>query len=90
MTYTLELYLYENGQDVKIPMSAYTKIGNANIVTAEEEKVLGIDNITVDSPIVDVYTIDGVLIRSKVHEDKAIEDLPKGIYVVNGKKILVK
>lgn len=90
MTYTLELYLYENGQDVKIPMSAYTKIGNANIVTAEEEKVLGIDNITVDSPIVDVYTIDGVLIRSKVHEDKAIENLPKGIYVVNGKKILVK
>ena len=90
MTYTLELYLYENGQDVKIPMSAYTKIGNANIVTAEEEKVLGIDNITVDSPIVDVYTIDGVLIRSKVHEDKAIESLPKGIYVVNGKKILVK
>lgn len=90
MTYTLELYLYENGQDVEIPMSAYTKIGNANIVTAEEEKVLGIDNITVDSPIVDVYTIDGVLIRSKVHEDKAIENLPKGIYVVNGKKILVK
>ena len=90
MTYTLELYLYENGQDVKIPMSAYTKIGTATIVTAEEENVLGIDNITVDSPIVDVYTIDGVLIRSKVHEDKAIEDLPKGIYVVNGKKILVK
>lgn len=36
---------------------------------------------------VDVYTIDGQLLRSQVDPLTALQGLPKGIYLVNGKKI---
>jgi len=88
--YSLELYLYENEQNVKIPISSNTKINNAIIVSAEKEEELGIENVTTDNTIVDVFTIDGVLIRHKVSNDRALENLPTGIYIVNGRKMLVK
>lgn len=37
---------------------------------------------------VDVYTISGVLVRSGVNASEALDGLSKGIYIVNGKKIL--
>lgn len=37
---------------------------------------------------VDVYTISGVLVRSGVKTSEALDGLSKGIYIVNGKKIL--
>lgn len=37
---------------------------------------------------VDVYTISGVLVRSEVKASEALDGLSKGIYIVNGKKIL--
>ncbi len=88
--YSLERYLYENEQNVKIPISSNTKINNAIIVSAEKEEELGIENVTTDNTIVNVFTIDGVLIRHKVSNDRALENLPKGIYIVNGRKMLVK
>lgn len=39
---------------------------------------------------VDVYTLAGVKIRSAVRMTEAVKGLPKGIYIVGGKKILVK
>lgn len=38
----------------------------------------------------DVYSLSGVLVRQNVREDKALEGLPAGIYLLNGKKYLVK
>lgn len=38
----------------------------------------------------DVYSLSGVLVRHNVREDKALEGLPAGIYLLNGKKYLVK
>src|SRR5574344_89391 len=37
----------------------------------------------------DVYTIEGIKIRSNVSYDKATEGLKKGIYIVYGKKVVV-
>ena len=37
---------------------------------------------------VDVYSISGVLVRSGVKASEALDGLSKGIYIVNGKKIL--
>ena len=37
-----------------------------------------------------VYTVDGVQVRTNVAADKATEGLQKGIYVVNGKKVVVR
>ena len=38
---------------------------------------------------VDVYSIYGVLVRSKVNPETALEGLPNGVYVVGGKKVVV-
>ena len=38
---------------------------------------------------VDVYSIYGALVRSKVNPETALEGLPNGVYVVGGKKVVV-
>ena len=42
------------------------------------------------SEVVNVYTIDGVLVKKNVKALKAVEGLKKGIYIIGGKKKLVK
>ena len=54
------------------------------IFTLENEPT-AIDGVASAEPIKGVYTVSGV----KVAED-SLEGLPKGIYIVNGKKVLVK
>lgn len=39
---------------------------------------------------VDVYNVNGILIRKNVERADALRDLPAGLYIVNGKKVLVK
>lgn len=60
----------------------------ANDITSS--MITSIDNTFVeqDSDIVDVYDISGVRVRSKINKSNALLDLPSGIYIVNGKKIL--
>ena len=43
-----------------------------------------------ENEIVDVYTIDGVLIKRNVKAAEATDNLGKGIYIVGKKKVLVK
>lgn len=51
----------------------------------------GINQIgTTAQSLVDVYTISGVKVRSQVQAVQATEALPQGIYVVNGKKVVVR
>ena len=45
-----------------------------------------IEAITFKAPV-DVYTIDGRKVRSQV---TTISDLPKGVYIVGGRKIILK
>ena len=42
------------------------------------------------SEVVNVYTIDGVLVKKNVKPLKAVDGLKKGIYIIGGKKKLVK
>ena len=42
-----------------------------------------------NSGLADVYTIDGTRRLSKASSDE-INALPKGVYIVNGKKIIIK
>lgn len=39
---------------------------------------------------VDVYSTDGVLLRSKVKQSAALDGLSRGVYVINGHKIMKK
>lgn len=43
-----------------------------------------------DNASVDVYTVDGVLLKRNVKAAEATQNLPKGIYIVGKKKVLVK
>ena len=55
-----------------------------------EESTTGITNTVYNKAgLADVYTIDGVKRLSKASTDE-INALPKGVYIVNGKKIIIK
>lgn len=43
-----------------------------------------------DGGTVDVYTITGVVIRKGVDPSEALQDLPRGVYIVGGKKCFIK
>lgn len=77
-----------------IPEGMYAS-NNLDIITNREETLtytvdstLGIENITTDSNVItDIYTIDGKLVRKA---GESTSGLAKGIYIANGKKIVVR
>ena len=44
-----------------------------------------VHEVETESDCVDVYSVDGILIRKEVSADKALEGLPKGYYIVDRK-----
>ena len=94
------LIYFANTKTFTIPKKVMEAAGN-NI----QVKVCGSDGSEVDpgkeptgiktftSPSnggkVDVYSIYGALLRSKVNPETALEGLPNGIYIVGGKKVVV-
>ena len=50
----------------------------------------GIDSVHADqySGVANIYTIDGRMIRKGAETGKAFSDLPKGIYIINGKTVV--
>ena len=59
-------------------------------LSIEGSTTLGITNTVYNnSGLADVYTIDGTKRISKASTDE-INALPKGMYIVNGKKIIIK
>ena len=47
-----------------------------------------IKNIPSNTQDVDVYTVSGVLVRSKVKYPESLKGLPKGIYIIDGRKVV--
>lgn len=64
---------------------------NVNGFENDEDNTTGIENLPFESGILthsaDVYSIDGQLVRSKALN---FNGLPKGVYIVNGKKYVKK
>ena len=57
----------------------------------ENGVVNSIDGIAVvGSGVVDVYSVSGVRLRCGMNAERALDGLAKGVYVVNGKKVVVK
>jgi hypothetical protein len=61
----------------------------ASDVTIYGNYVSGIDGIAVSGKA-DVYTLNGMLYKRDVDLNKLSIELPKGVYIINGKKYLVK
>ena len=61
---------------------------NYSFVVDAQANPVGMDIVVVDEPACfDVYSLSGVLVRRKA---SSLEGLPKGIYIVDGKKMVVK
>ena len=67
------------GYDMPAQTSALT-------VTIPAPNPDGVDSVNTTEPF-DVYDIAGVKVRSQV---TTTADLPAGIYIINGKKVIVK
>ena len=60
-------------------------------VTFGKDIVTGVATITVEgNKFVNVYTLNGTLLRKEVKQQDALNGLQSGIYVVNGKKVIKK
>ena len=82
------------------PFEAYATNGALNapgIITIEElgGVLTGIYDILTGGGIsadgkVKVYNLSGTLVKTGNNEDDVMKDLPKGVYIINGKKTIVK
>lgn len=65
--------------------------GAAALIDLPEGAVVnGITDVVVVPEVVDVYNLQGVLVRKNVKAAQAVKGLPTGIYVVAGQKVVVK
>lgn len=54
----------------------------------ENDGTTSIQQIENGDTLVNVYSIDGTIVRKQVKKSEAVQGLKKGIYIVNGKKII--
>ena len=83
-------YIYFNRKTVGAKAISLQSM-NVNGFENDEDNTTGIENLLFESGILthsaDVYSIDGQLVRSKALN---FNGLPKGVYIVNGKKYVKK
>lgn len=52
--------------------------------------VTSIEEIDDENPIVNIFSLDGILLKTNVNKEDALKGLEKGIYIINKKKIVVE
>lgn len=64
---------------------------NSNTLNIKFGDVTGIQNVPVDAikALFNVYSIDGQIVKSNASGSSLI-GLPKGVYIINGKKVMIK
>ena len=78
-------YLKYQGSNAGNAKSLYTSIDWQNDETTAINDIIFQSGILTESS--DVYGIDGSIVR---HDAQNLNDLSKGVYIVNGKKFVVK
>ncbi len=67
------------------------KANGAHLYAVADDGTTAIEGVGVDAEgVVDVYSLTGIKVRGGVEAAVATEGLPKGLYIVGGKKVLVK
>lgn len=75
-------YIYHNSNEMEWIDKAYS------FTVDQEGDPTDIISLSIDpSTPVDVYSLSGVLLREKA---TSLKDLPNGIYIVNGKKVVIR
>lgn len=81
---TLNLFIYRPYAEGAIRIDILYVVGSENNVPSIVTSAVASENL------VDVYTLQGVRVLNNVKAAEAIKTLPAGLYVVGGKKVLVK
>ena len=81
-TPTKKGYTFSGWSEVPKKMPAHDVIVHGSFM------VDGIETLTTDK-VVDVYTLQGVLIKSQIRVTELEKELPHGIYIIDGKKVLI-
>lgn len=70
---------------------AYTSIGESNeaadVVMEVANAISSIELINNDS-LINVYNMQGQLVKSGINAEQHLESLPHGVYIINGKKVV--
>ena len=78
-------YLKYQGSDASHAKPLYTSVNWQNDVTTSIDDIIFQNGILMETS--DVYSIDGTVVR---RDAKNLSNLSKGVYIVNGKKFVVK
>lgn len=62
----------------------------AKDVTVEGSFTVDGIEYVVDNRLVDVYSLQGVMLKRQIPVEDLEKEFPTGIYIVNGKKMVVK
>lgn len=85
-TYTVAANKIQAGQHNFSVTAVYANGSESKPISAQVEVTTGIQKIATDGKPVDVYALDGKLVRQQT---KSLDGL-KGVYVINGKKVMIK
>ena len=85
-TYTVDADKVESGERTFAISTVNDKGHESKPVTATINVVVGIKPVVVEDKPFDVYALDGKLIRKQTNSLNGL----KGIYVINGKIVMVK
>lgn len=80
---TKEGYIFSGWSEIPATMPA------SDVVVTGSFEVDGIENITNDM-VVDVYNLQGIKVKEQVPFEDLESILPKGMYIVNGNKVVVE
>jgi hypothetical protein len=73
-----------------IDIDMMSSLGQMIKVTFGSDITTSVHHITAENSKVNIYNITGVCIAKNINAAHAFDNLPKGIYIVNGKKIIKK
>ena len=88
-----EVYVHCVVQVPKGSLNAYKADKNwSNFWNIQEVSEFSeVENVITDTmQLINVYTLNGVLVRNGVKRDEATQGLPQGVYIVGGEKVIVK
>ena len=83
---TFNVEIDESGEHTVSVSAVYTNGQESAPVSADPVTTTAIDKVTVDGKPVDIYSIDGKLVRKQA---TSLEGL-RGLYIINDKKVIIK
>lgn len=79
--HSVKLILNKNSSNVYSVTFKNSEFGGGDVSVGSVENDFKTKNV-------DVYSINGILVRKNANKDNALNGLPKGLYIVNGQKVI--